>query len=50
VLDRVCGQHHAPTTLHLGKRIEAYRIGRPGWTGAENVAPTGMTKLRAKLS
>jgi hypothetical protein len=43
----VGGQHHAPTALPLGKRTGTHGIGgwvgpRAGWTGAENLTPTGI--------
>jgi len=43
-LDGVGGQHHAPATLPPGKtRYPLYRrLGGPVWTGAKNLAPTGI--------
>jgi hypothetical protein len=43
---RVGGQLHAPAVLPPGKRPGAHCIGgwvglRPGWTAAENLAPSG---------
>jgi hypothetical protein len=44
---RVGGQRHAPAVLPLGKRPGTHCIGGwvglgPVWTGAENLAPTGI--------
>jgi hypothetical protein len=47
VLDGVVGQRHAPAALPTGKRLGTRCIGGwvatgPFWTGAENIASTGI--------
>jgi len=44
-LDGVGGQRHAPAALPPGKWPDTHCIGGWVWTGAENLAPTGIRSL-----